>query len=53
MTCCLLVIRTQAGDAGQSAPRGREILVPMVRERVLGVDREAGRITLDWQRDWS
>jgi 16S rRNA processing protein RimM len=50
----LLVIRAQVDDSDQeSASRAREILVPMVRERVLGIDREAGRITLDWQRDWS
>ncbi len=29
----------------------RERLVPLVRERVLGVDLDAGRLTLDWHRD--
>lgn len=30
----------------------REHLVPMVRDRVLKVDLERGRITVDWQPDW-
>jgi 16S rRNA processing protein RimM len=29
----------------------RERLVPLVRERLLGVDLDAGRLTLDWHRD--
>ncbi len=40
----LLVIR---------AADGKALLVPMVRERILQVDRPAGRITVDWQLDWS
>jgi 16S rRNA processing protein RimM len=30
---------------------GRERLVPLVRERILAVDLDAGRITLDWHPD--
>lgn len=30
----------------------RQRLVPLVRERLLGVDIPAGRITLDWEPDW-
>jgi ribosomal 30S subunit maturation factor RimM len=29
----------------------RERLVPLVPERLIGVDLDAGRITLDWHRD--
>jgi ribosomal 30S subunit maturation factor RimM len=29
----------------------RERLVPLVRERLIKVDLDAGRMTLDWHRD--
>ena len=31
---------------------GRERMIPFVPEYVLGVDREAGRITVDWKGDY-
>jgi len=48
----LMVIRAPR-DETVPGSRVLEILVPMVRERVLGIDHETRRITLDWQRDWA
>jgi 16S rRNA processing protein RimM len=43
----------EAGDTSVLVVRGdRERMIPFVAEYVKGVDREAGRVTVDWKADY-